>query len=260
MGASADVPHAPRNARRELTMPTDDTQPEPQRGQQGEPQQPRLSPEELARRKDELMLEGRARITDAQAGRAAKEVSQSRIGMRMLLLPAFGIVLFMSFGSRAGAPLGVHAAFTPGGGESFAGPRTFGAEPGSGPASGAGPMAGSDDRSPIQLSPGDVVGTKSGTASVLELGNGRLVLESGARAVLSSLMPPRARLLGGKAQAEGRLKVVTAHGIFDIDSGVATLSLSAAEGLVVHQVEGTGLLRGPGGEQRLKAGDRAVSR
>ena len=233
-------------------MATDDTQPEAQRPPDG----PRLSPDELARRKDELMLEGRARIADAHAGRIARQVSQSRIRLRTLLLPAFGIVLFLNFGSRAGAPLGVHAAFTPGGGESFAGPRTFGA-----PAeTGEQPAAGSDDRSPIELSPGDVVGTKSGSASILELGKGRLVLESGARALVVSLMPPRARLLGGTAQAEGRLRVVTAHGIFDIDSGVATMNLSAAEGLVVNQLEGSGVLKGPEGEQRLGAGDRAVSR
>ncbi len=225
-------------------MATDDLPPEPHQG--------RLSPEELAQRKDELMREGRARIADAQSGRVGREVSQSRIRMRTLLLPAFGIVLFLHFGSRAGAPLGVHAAFTPGGGESFAGPRTFGS-----PSDGT---ANSSDRSPIQLSPGDVVGTKSGTASVLELGKGRLILESGARAVVSSLMPPRARLLGGTAQAEGRLRVVTAHGIFDIHSGLATLSLSAAKGLVVDQLEGSGTLTGPGGEQQVSAGDRAVSR
>lgn len=216
----------------------------------------RLTPEELAQRKDELMREGRARIADAHSGRVGREVSQSRIRLRTLLLPAFGIVLFLHFGSRAGAPLGVHAAFTPGGGESFAGPRTFGAPPGEA----TGSTAFSDDRSPIQLSPGDVVGTKSGTPSVLELGKGRLILEPGARALVASLMPPRARLLGGTAQAEGRLRVVTAHGIFDIHSGLATLTLSANEGLVVDQVEGSGTLTGPGGESQVNAGDRAVSR
>lgn len=224
-------------------MPMDDSLPEPDHRQD----KARLSPAELERRREELLREGRARVADARSGRAPREVNQSRVRMRMLLLPAFGMLLFMHFGSRAGAPLGVHAAFTPGGGESFAGPRAFDAS------------VQAEDRRPIEVVPGDVVGTKSGTASILELGQGRLVLEPGARAVVASLMPSRARLLGGNAQAEGRLRVVTAHGIYDIDEGLANLSLSAAGGLIVKQIEGSGVLVGPDGEQRLVAGTRATS-
>lgn len=215
------------------------------------PRQGRLTAEELEVRKEELYRDVHERLAGGKGleERRRKEVSQSRIRLRTLLLPAFGIVLFLHFGSKAGAPLGVHAAFTPGDGESFAGPRVFAAER----------SPGADD-GVIELAPGDVVGTTSGAASMLELGKGRLALESGARAVVASLMPPRVRLLGGTARAEGRLRIVTAHGVFDLESGAARLSLGSEEGLVVEQLEGEGALIGPEGQKDLVAGDRAASR
>ncbi len=210
----------------------------------------RLTDEELSLRKEALLADVHERLAGAQGtlSKARKDASQSRIRMRTLLLPALGIVLFLHFGSRAGAPLGVNAAFTPGGGESFAGPRVFTADeikPGAGE---------------IRLAPGDVVGTTSGSPGVLELGNGRLILEPGARALISSLMPPRVRLIGGDARAEGRLRIITAHGVFDLESGAATLTLNSTVGLLVEQVEGEGVLVGPQGEVKLSAGDRSASR
>ncbi|QDV07738.1 hypothetical protein Poly30_32690 [Planctomycetes bacterium Poly30] len=214
------------------------------------PERARLSEEELNARREELLLDVRHRLAGGRGAeeRAKRGVSQSRIRMRTLLLPAFGILLFLHFGSRAGAPLGVHAAFTPGAGESFAGPRVFAAE-----------RSGADATGEIELAPGDVVGTTSGPPSTLELGKGRLLLDSGARAVVASLLPPRVRLLGGTARAEGRLRVVTAHGVYDLDSGAARLTLGSDVGLVVEQFEGEGAVIGPEGERKLAAGMTAVS-
>ncbi|MFT5733152.1 MAG: hypothetical protein ACJA2W_003085 [Planctomycetota bacterium] len=211
----------------------------------------RLSEGELESRKDELLRDVQERLAGGPGTlkRRQREVSQSGIRLRTLLLPAFGIVLLLHFGSRAGAPLGVHAAFTPGEGGSFAGPRVFAAE-----------RTGAGENGVFQLVPGDVVGTTSGAPSMLELGNGRLILEVGARAVVASLLPPRVRLLGGTAMAEGRLRVVTAHGVFDLESGSARLTLGSEAGLVVEQADGSGVLIGPDGERKVAAGMRVSSR
>ncbi len=157
--------------------------------------------------------------------------------MRLLLIPAFAIFIFIQFGSRAGAPLGVHAAFTPGDGTSFAGPRVF--------------RNGVEES--IRLAPGDVVGATSGSGSTLELGGGRLALEPGARAAVASLMPPRVRMIGGRAHVSGRLRVVTAHGILDLESGSADLTLGD-QGLTVTLRVGEASLISPDGQFELVPG------
>ena len=92
-----------------------------------EPQRKSLSPEALAEKREALLRDVHRRIAAADGFREGRRRSVSLTGVRLrtLLLPAFAIVLFLHFGSRAGAPLGVHAAFTPGAGASFAGPRVF---------------------------------------------------------------------------------------------------------------------------------------
>ncbi|MEM8710382.1 MAG: hypothetical protein AAGG01_05485 [Planctomycetota bacterium] len=213
-----------------------------------------LTPEALAARREALLADVRGRIARAegfQSGRR-RQVSLSGIRLRTLLLPAFAIVLFLHFGSRAGAPLGVHAAFTPGSGASFAGPRVFD------DAARSGDPATGDPAEPVEsvrLEPGDVVGTTSGSPSTLELGRGRLVLEPGARAAVASLMPPRVRFLGGRASAEGRLRIVTAHGIYDLHEGRAELALDATSGLVIEQRSGEGEIVSAAGSRELSAGD-----
>lgn len=166
------------------------------------------------------------------------------VRLRTLLLPAFAIVLMIHFGSRAGAPLGVHAGFTPSpDGKSFAGPRIF-REPG---------MAA------VTLAPGDVVGTLEGGRSTLALGDGTLELEEGARAVVASLMPPRARLIGGSARITGTLRVVTAMGVIDIAGGEADVRLDEG-GLEVVLARGAGVLTAPNGRTQLVPGELAASR
>ena len=119
---------------------------------------------DLDARRDAMVSGLRDRIdrTNHHLVTPRRGVNLSRIRMRTLLLPAFAIILMISFGSRAGAPLGVDAAFTPGSGTSFAGPRVFEIPPGAAPAK------------PVRLEPGDVVGTSSGSASLLEAGKGRI--------------------------------------------------------------------------------------
>lgn len=177
-----------------------------------------------------------------------RQPSLSGVRLRTLLLPAFAIVLFIHFGSRAGAPLGVHAAFTPSEtGESFAGPRMF-TQGGTG-----GP------EQSVRLSPGDVVGTRSGEPSKLELGKGRLTLDPGARAVVASLLPPRVRFVGGHATIHGRLRVVTAMGVIDLNEGEARVHLDES-GLEVRLIKGGGELTAPDGVTTLVPGVLAASR
>lgn len=197
------------------------------------------SSESLERRRAELLGEVSDRLEEQHhpMRRSARPANPSRVQMRLLLIPAFAIFLFIQFGSRAGAPLGVHAAFTPGDGTSFAGPRVF--------------RAGSTES--MQLAPGDVVGARSGSGTTLELGAGRLALEAGARAAVASLMPPRVRLIGGRAHASGKLRVVTAHGILDLDDGSAELILGD-EGLTVTLRLGEARLTSPDGEFELVPG------
>lgn len=220
-----------------------------------DPQRKSLSPEALAQKREALLRDVHGRIAAAEGFHQGprRQVSLSGIRLRTLLLPAFAIVLFLHFGSRAGAPLGVHAAFTPGGGASFAGPRVFaaaGAQGEAGPAS-------APER--VRLEPGDVVGTTSGSPSTLELGKGSLRLEPGARAAVASLMPPRVRFLGGRARAQGRLRVVTAHGLYDLHEGEAHLALDAAAGLVIEQVSGEGTIVSAAGTRDLGAGDSSTT-
>ena len=166
------------------------------------------------------------------------------VRLRTLLLPAFAIVLMIHFGSRAGAPLGVRAGFTPSqNGTSFAGPRVF------------------DEHgmAEVTLAPGDVVGTLDGGKSTLALGEGSLELEKGARAVVASLMPPRARLIGGKARINGKLRVVTAMGVIDIQDGEASVVLDE-RGLEVTLLDGSGVLTAPEGRMELVQGETAASR
>ena len=202
----------------------------------------------LDARRDELVAELHERIARSKPRplpSMRRRVSLQGIRMRTLLLPAFAIVLFLAFGSRAGAPLGVEAAFTPGPGTSFAGPRVFDVPEDAPP----GPS--------VRLAPGDLVGARSGAESVLEVGHGRLRLQPGARAVLASLMPPRVRLIGGRAEASGRLRIVTANGIVDLDDGRALLYLSE-DGLDITLVEGEGSLIAPDATVELEL-DRLIT-
>lgn len=201
--------------------------------------------EELRRRREELLHDVSERIAVARGEmprrRSASGAALSRIRLRTLLLPAFAIVAMVHLGGRAGAPLGVDALFTPGTGTSFAGPRVFAAERAASPGQ-------------VTLAPGDVVGARDGEGSTLTLGDGRLVLEPGARAAVASVMPPRARLIGGAARVEGRLRVVTAHGIFDLERGGARLVLDS-RGLAVRVVDGTARVISPDGEVELGPGE-----
>lgn len=178
------------------------------------------------------------RVTPQPRGSRAPS-SPSRIRMRTLILPAFAILIMIQFGSRAGAPLGVQAAFTPGEGSSFAGPTVFEVRPGSAP------------QESVSISPGDLVGARSGSDSVLVLGEGRLRLEPGARALIGAILPPRVRLLGGHAEASGRIRVVTAHGILDLAEGKASVRLNES-GFHVTLTEGEGTLLGPDGAVTLQ--------
>ena len=67
-------------------------------------------------------------------------------------------------------------------------------------------------------------------------------------------MPPRARLIGGNARAEGRLRVVTAHGIVDLERGRAQLALDGG-GLAVRVVDGFARVISPDGEFELRPGE-----
>ncbi|MEM9380391.1 MAG: hypothetical protein AAGB93_10630 [Planctomycetota bacterium] len=207
--------------------------------------------EELQARREAMLTELHDRIGRTRDGGPSphrrRAPSLSGVRLRTLLLPAFAIVLLVQLGSRAGAPLGVEAAFTPGAGTSFAGPRIF-----ERPAD-ASPGA------PVRIEPGDVVGARSGATSVLAVGRGRLRLDPGARAVLASLMPPRVRLVGGSGVAEGRLRVVTAHGIVDVEDGSARLELGP-EGLDVLLLDGAGRLIAPDATTDLAPGQRASAR
>ena len=204
---------------------------------------------ELERKRLALIAEIRSRSVGRRA--ATPGVSDERrarriagVRMRTLLLPAFAIVVMIHFGSRAGAPLGVHAGFTPSpNGKSFAGPRVF------------------DEHgmAEVTLAPGDVVGTLEGATSTLALGDGTLELEKGARAVVASLMPPRARLIGGRARIKGKLRVVTAMGVIDVDDGEADVSLDES-GLEVELLHGAGVLTAPEGRVELLPGQVAASR
>ena len=201
--------------------------------------------EELRRRREELLHDVSERIAVARGEmprrRSASGATLSRIRLRTLLLPAFAIVAMIHLGGRAGAPLGVDALFTPGTGTSFAGPRVFAAERAASPG-------------PVTLAPGDVVGARDGEGSTLTLGDGRLVLEPGARAAVASVMPPRARLIGGAARVEGRLRVVTAHGILDLEHGGARLVLDN-RGLAVRVMDGAARVISPDGEVELGPGE-----
>ena len=201
--------------------------------------------EELRRRREELLHDVSERIAVARGEmprrRSASGATLSRIRLRTLLLPAFAIVAMIHLGGRAGAPLGVDALFTPGTGTSFAGPRVFAAERAASPG-------------PVTLAPGDVVGARDGEGSTLTLGDGRLVLEPGARAAVASVMPPRARLIGGAARVEGRLRVVTAHGILDLEHGGARLVLDS-RGLAVRVMDGAARVISPDGEVELGPGE-----
>lgn len=203
--------------------------------------------EELERRREELLRDVTGRIQAARGerrgSRAPSAAARSRIRLRTLLLPAFAIVLMVHLGSRAGAPLGIDALFTPGDGSSFAGPRVFAAE---------------REVGPVELAPGDVVGVQDGSGGTLTLGKGTLHLEAGARAAVASVMPPRARLIGGEARATGRLRVVTAHGIVDLDEGAVLLLLD--EGLEVELEEGAASIISPDGEVELTVGERRTFR
>lgn len=202
--------------------------------------------EELERRREELLQDASERIAAARGERPRRRGTSGaalrRVRLRTLLLPAFAIVAMVHLGGRAGAPLGVDALFTPGTGTSFAGPRVFAAERAASPG-------------PVTLAPGDVVGARDGEGSTLTLGDGRLVLEPGARAAVASVMPPRARLIGGTARAEGRLRVVTAHGIVDLATGSAHLALDG-DGLAVRVVDGLARVISPDGEFELLSGER----
>lgn len=196
-----------------------------------------------------MLTELHERLGRAAGGapRRRRAPSLSRIRLRTLLLPAFAIVLLVHLGSQSGGPLGVEAAFTPGAGTSFAGPRVFerpiDAAPGA----------------PVRIEPGDVVGAGEDATSVLAVGGGRLRLDPGARAALASLMPPRVRLVGGTAVAEGRLRVVTAHGIVDVEDGSARIELGS-EGLDVLLLDGVGRLIAPDATRELEPGERATAR
>lgn len=204
---------------------------------------------QLEERRRAMIAEISTRSVGGQ-DRARRRQGPSASGSRLrtLLLPAFAIVLFIHFGSRAGAPLGVHAAFTPNAdGVSFAGPRVF--EQGAAP-----PSSGS-----VRLAPGDVVGTQTGSPTVLALGDGRVELSPGARAAVASLLPPRVRLIRGEFRAFGRLRIITAMGVVELAEGECALRLDE-RGLEVELEIGAGELIAPYGTVELVPGEIAASR
>lgn len=169
----------------------------------------------------------------------ARRASASRT--RMVLLSAFVVFLFAWIGRNTGGPLGVSAAFTPSAsGTSFAGARLF-----------------HGTSAPVSVMPGDVVGARDGAGATLTLGSGRIDLGPGARAAVASLMPPRARLLGGTARIEGTLRVVTAHGVLDLMDGACVVGLDEG-GLTVAVDEGSARLTTADGVRELGAGDSAT--
>ncbi|MEL6428068.1 MAG: hypothetical protein AAFU73_21155 [Planctomycetota bacterium] len=200
-------------------------------------------PDTLARRAEELRREVAARVED-QRRRLYADAPRKSVGagprMRLVLLSAFVIVMLAWAGRNSGGPLGLQAAFTPASdGVSFAGRRTFEAQ-----------------GDAVTLVPGDVVGARDGRGASLVLGDGRLELEPGARAAVASLMPPRARLLGGTVRASGRIRVVSAHGILDLE-GEAELRLDQS-GLAVGVRAGEATVVSPDGSRTLAAGESAL--
>lgn len=208
-----------------------------------------MEPENTEERGEALVREARARLEAARAvehgsWRRVRRGASSGPRLRTLLLSGFAIFAMVHLGSRAGAPLGVRAAFTPSrGGESFVGPRHIGADE---------VLA---EGETIQLTPGDVIGVLGGAGGAVTMGGGRVELEPGARLVAASLMPPRVQLRGGRVTVTGRLRVVTPNGIVDGASGaVCHLSLGN-EGLVVRTAEGQVTVTDSAGVHEVPAGD-----
>jgi len=202
---------------------------------------------DLQRRAARLRDEAAARVERQRdllfggAAPRARRASASRT--RIVLLSAFAVFLFAWVGRNTGGPLGVHAAFTPGsGGASFAGARMF-----------------EGTSAPVPVTPGDVVGSRDGVGATLALGGGRVELGPGARAAVASLMPPRARLLGGTARIEGELRVVTAHGVLDVEGGACSVRLDEG-GLRVSVESGAARLTTADGVRELGAGESTSAR
>lgn len=202
---------------------------------------------ELRRRAARLREEAAARVERQRdllfGGPAPRTRRASASRARIVLLSAFAVFLLAWVGRNTGGPLGVNAAFTPGaGGTSFAGARTF-----------------EGTSAPVPLTPGDVVGSRDCVGATLALGGGRIELGPGARAAVASLMPPRARLLGGTARVDGTLRVVTAHGVLDVEDGACSVGLDE-RGLRVSVESGAVRLTSADGVRELGAGESASAR
>jgi hypothetical protein len=220
-------------------------------------------PDDLDRRRDEIVADLSARIAGVSGGGGlgarGGPLRLSRVRLRTLLLPAFALGLMLYFGEGGAAPLGVEAAFEPGSGGAFAGfvevkpkDRTSGAGSPT-PADAGAPSAA------IPVEPGDMVGTTDGSPGTLTLGRGRLELHAGSRALLESVVPPRVRLISGTAVARGQLRVLTPHGLLDLQEGELWLGISP-EGLRLTLRSGEASLVSPDGAGPLLVGEERLVR
>jgi|GEM_PF-2409077 len=223
-------------------------------------------PQDLNQRRDEMVADLTAKIAgvSGRGGTAAsaRPLRLSRIRLRTLVLPAFAVGLMLYCGRGAAAPLGVEAAFKPGSGGAFAG--FVEVVPGGGAAASStreattGAEAGLP-KGEIPVEPGDLVGTTDGSPGTLTLGRGELELHAGSRALVESVVPPRVRLIGGRAVARGQLRVVTPHGLLDLRAGELRLGISP-EGLRLMLRAGEASLVSPDGAGPLSVGEERLVR
>ena len=219
----------------------------------GEPRREATSVEEMAHRVEERRREVAARFEPACENPhipLGTRAEGDRPLLRFLVFSALVFALLAWSSTHLGRPAGTQAAFIPArDGVSFAGDRAFGLEPMSGAHS-------TVPTEPVALESGDVVGAQDGSGALLTLAGGELELGSGARAAVASVIPPRAQLIGGEVIARGRIRIVSTHGIVDVD-GTAELDLGE-EHLFARVLEGEATITSHEGTRTLGAGTSAT--
>ena len=194
-----------------------------------------------------MIADLRSRIA-GESGRAGpprrrRPLRLSHARLRTLVLPALAVFLLVHFTAGSGAPFGVRAAFHPGDGDSFAGVARLG--PG--------------EAAAVPVEPGDLVGTTAGSPGRLLLGEGDLELQVGARALVESLVPPRVRLVAGRAVARGPIRVMTANGVVELTEGEAEVAVTGS-GLRVLLARGAGTIVSSAGTEALALGEERLVR